>query len=79
MYSKSVVFLPEITDNDRDKGDEHLGRRGVPTEGLDTELESEIIDCQIDGHDEYVARELTPTVEPWGGERDVFQQPETGQ
>ncbi len=56
MYSKSVVFLPEITDNDRDEGDEHLGRRGVPTEGLYTELEAEIVDCQIEGNDEYIAR-----------------------
>ena len=78
MYSKSVVFLSEITDNDRDKGDEHLGRRGVPTEGLDTELESEIIDCQIDGHDEDITRELMPAVESRSSEGDVFLQPETG-
>ena len=78
MYSKSVVFLPEITDNHRNEGDHHLTWRRVPTEGLDTELETEIVNRQIEGNDEYIARELFPTVESRSGERNVFLQPETG-
>ena len=52
---KRVVFLPEITDYHRDEGDHHLTWRRIPTEGLDTQFEAEIIDRQIDGYDEYVA------------------------
>ena len=36
FYAKCVVFLTQITDDDGDEGDEHLRRRRIPTEGLDT-------------------------------------------
>ena len=77
--AKGVIFLPKITDCYRDEGDHHLRWRRVPTPYFHAQFETEIVDRQIDTHDEDISAQLPPAVELRGGEGDVFLQPETGQ
>jgi len=67
--------LSYIADGDGNEGDCHLGWRGVPAERFDAEFETEIVDCQIEGYDQDIAPELTPTIEFGLGESDVFLEP----
>lgn len=81
MGSESVVFLTHITDNNRDDRDQHLARRGIPTKCFYTEFETEIVDCQIDRHNQDVATKLSDGLRVCGFgslESDVFLEPETG-
>lgn len=78
--SESVVFLTYITDNNRNDGNEHFARRGIPTECFHTEFETEIVDCQIDRHNQDVATKLSEGLRVFGFgslESDVFLEPET--
>ena len=56
--AERVVFLPEIADGDSEKRDKHLAGRRIPSESLDAEFESEIVDSEVDGDDEGIATQL---------------------
>ena len=75
FYAKRVVFLSKIADGDRDDGDEHLGWRRVPAEGLDAQFESEIVDGEVQRYDGDVSDELPPTIQLRGSKSDVFLKP----
>ena len=73
------MLLAEVGDNDCDEGNEHLGWGRIPTQYIDTEFKTEVIDSQINSYDQDITRQLSPTVETRSGKRDIFLQPETGQ
>lgn len=80
LGSESVVFLTNITYNNRNDGNEHFARRGIPTECFYTEFETEIVNRQIDRHNQDVATKLSEGLRVFGFgslESDVFLQPET--
>ena len=79
LFYKSVVFLPKITDRYSEEGDNHLARCRVPAKRLDAQFEAEIVDGQIKGNDEDIARQLSPTVKFGCRESDIFLQPKSGQ
>ena len=82
--AERVVFLSEITDNDGNDGDAHFARRWVPTEGLDAQFETEIVDCKVHRHDQNIPHQLALAVARLTFDfrlltkRDVFLQPESG-
>ena len=55
---KREVLLSEETDDDGEQCDTDLRRSGVPTHGLNEDLESKVVNCQINCHDHDVANEL---------------------
>ena len=81
--AKSIVFLPQIADDHRDKRDKHLTRRRIPTEGLHAYLEAEIVNRKVYRYNENIPRQLSLsgilTGEFGGFESYIFLQPETGQ
>ena len=77
MDSKRVVFLTKIADGNGNDGNEHLARRRIPAPYLDTQLEAEIVNGQIQRNDRYIPEELTNAVQVRLRERHIFLQPET--
>lgn len=73
------VFLPEETDNNRNNGNNHLGRGGVESDPVNEQFESEIVDSQVDNHDDDVSPQLACTMESGLGEGDIFIEPKTCQ
>ena len=76
---EGVVLLAEVGDDDGEGGDTHLGRCRVPAPYLDAEFETEIVDSEVNGYDEDIAQELSPTIKLGGRECDVFLQPKAGE
>ena len=76
---EGVVLLAEVGDDDGEGGDTHLGRCRVPAPYLDAQFEAEIVDSEVNGYDEDIAQELSPTIKLGGRKRDVFLQPKAGE
>lgn len=76
LFAERVVFLAEETDADREQGDHDLARRRVPAPNLYAELQTQVVDEQVDGHDQYIAHQLAAAAQARLPKRDVFIQPE---
>ena len=76
LFAERVVFLAEETDADREQGDHDLARRRVPAPNLYAELQAQVVDEQVDGHDQYIAHQLPTTAQTRLTKRDVLIQPE---
>ena len=74
--TEGVVFLSEEGDGDGYEGDEDFGGSRVPAARFDEEFESDIIDGEVDSHDEDIAEELFMGSKRGLAEGDVFIEPE---
>ena len=76
LFAERVVFLAEEADEDRQERYHDLARRRVPTPNLYAELQTQVVDEQVDCHDQYIAHQLPTTAQTRLTKRDVLIQPE---
>ena len=79
IFSKRIVFLTEITDNNGNNRDEHFARCRIPPPYLHAQLQTVVVHRQIDNYHQDVAQQLTGSVKVGLRERHIFLQPKSGQ
>lgn len=77
--AEGEVLLAEEGDDDRKDSDDHLTGGGIPAEDIDTKLEAEVVDKQIDKHDKDIAQKLRAAGQRRLGKRDVLIEPKAGE
>ena len=79
LFAEGVVFLAEEADDDCEQGDDDLARRRIPAPYLHAQLQSEVVDKQVQGHDQYIAHQLPSAAQARLTKRDVLIEPESRQ
>ena len=79
MFLEREIFICQITESHTDNGNNHIRNCRPPLEHLDKELQTQIIDQDINDSDDEVTYDLCPSSQSGAREADVTCHPKTSQ